>query len=176
MKYLLALACLLFAVGGLLLWFWWPAEPLPAGVVADRVVVYKAQRRLELWQNQALLKCYPIALGGQPEGAKRCQGDQKTPEGRFVIDRRLGPDASCCHRSLHISYPRAEDVARAEQVCLGGDAGGDIMIHGMVSRLGWVGRWHRLLDWTRGCVALSNEEMDELWEAVPDGVEIEILP
>jgi murein L,D-transpeptidase YafK len=151
----------------------WPdAEPLPEGTQADGVLVLKSERALILLKNGQPLKTYPIALGWHPEGHKQQEGDRKTPEGRYVIDSRN--DKTAYHRSLHISYPNAEDKARA--TANGVDPGGMVMIHGQRRGLGFVGRWHRWLDWTHGCIALTNREVEEIARVVSDGTPIEIRP
>jgi murein L,D-transpeptidase YafK len=105
-------------------------------------------------------------------GAKVREGDNRTPEGRYIIDSRNAQ--STFHRALHVSYPSAADRARA---CAEGyKPGGDIMIHGMRNGFGWLGRAHRLFDWTRGCIAVTNDEIDEIWRVVPDGTPIKIQP
>ena len=147
------------------------AEGLEAAK-ADKVLVLKSERRLLLLRQGETLKSYPIALGGQPVGHKRHEGDRRTPEGSYLIDWR-NPD-SRFHRSLHISYPDADDRAAAARA--GVPPGGDIMIHGLPNGLGAVGVAHRLTDWTDGCIAVTNEEMDEIWNAVDDGTPIEIRP
>jgi murein L,D-transpeptidase YafK len=119
-----------------------------------------------------LLKTYRVSLGGDPTGTKQFEGDGKTPEGNYTIDRRNSD--SSCHLALHISYPAASDVSRANAV--GKSPGGDIMIHGLRNGFGWLGRWHRFRDWTAGCVAVTNAEMDELWRAVPEGTDVVIQP
>jgi len=139
---------------------------------ADRVLVLKGERTLELLDHGKVLKKYKIALGGKPVGRKERQGDHKTPEGSYIVDRRN--EHSQFYRSLHISYPNAEDRRRAQQS--GMAAGGDIMIHGLPNGYGWIGSKHRLRDWTDGCIAVTNEEMDEIWRAVSDGTPIEIRP
>jgi murein L,D-transpeptidase YafK len=148
------------------------SKPLPLGVTADRVVIEKAARRLTLWRGGQVLKEYRVALGRQPVGDKVQRGDNRTPEGVFVIDSRNAN--SSFHRALHLSYPDPAHAARAKQ--LGVDPGGDIMIHGIRNGLGWIGSLHRVMDWTEGCVALTNPEIDEVWRAVPDGTSVEIRP
>ena len=147
-------------------------EKLPDGARADRVVVMKKKRTLSLLDHGKVLKTYKVALGGDPIGAKMKNGDHKTPEGVYVLDRRN--EHSHYYRSLHISYPNAEDQARAAKA--GVEPGGDIMVHGLPNGLGWIGSKHRLRDWTDGCIAVTDEEMDEIWRAVPDGTPIEIHP
>ena len=148
------------------------SHSLPSDVTADRVLVEKTARRLTLLRHGVPLKRYRVALGRQPVGDKGRQGDNRTPEGVFVIDGRKSDSAF--HRALHVSYPDPTHVAHANQ--LGVDPGGDIMIHGLRNGLGWVGSLHRLFDWTAGCMALTNSEIEEVWRAVPDGTPVEIRP
>ncbi|MDJ0513650.1 MAG: L,D-transpeptidase family protein [Methyloceanibacter sp.] len=153
--------------------FWlWPSEPLRDGARADRIVVFKGDRRLELIAGGETLKSYRVALGSSPRAPKTQRGDGRTPEGRYVIDYRKWD--SDFYRALHVSYPNAEDRRRARQ--FGVSPGGAIMIHGMKNGLGWIGRLHRFVDWTNGCIAVTNEEIEEIWRAVPNGTEIEIHP
>lgn len=149
------------------------AEDSPrSNLRVDRVLVVKSERTLTLLDDGRVIKTYQIALGGNPRGAKTRRGDHKTPEGRYVLDRRN--QHSQFYRSIHISYPNAEDRARARK--LGVSPGGDVMLHGLPNGYGWVASGHRARDWTDGCVAVTNEEMDEIWRAVPDGTPIEIRP
>lgn len=149
-----------------------PDRSLPPIGVADWILVEKKARRLTLFRENKPLKSYDIALGRQPDGPKRFQGDNKTPEGRYKIDFRK--QNSNYHRALHISYPSAEDAAIAAKQKR--PAGGDIMIHGLPKGMGSLGRLHLLRDWTAGCIAVTNVEIEELWRAVPDGTPIEIRP
>ncbi|MEM0963854.1 MAG: L,D-transpeptidase family protein [Bacteroidota bacterium] len=163
---------LALTVGGTAAWAHAPTPQVPAGS-ADRVVVDKSERRLWLMAGDAPLATYPVSFGARLDnGHKQREGDERTPEGVYTLDWR-NPD-SCCHRSLHVSYPNAEDVARAEAA--GEDPGGMIMIHGLINGTGWLGRLHRLRNWTDGCIAVTNDEMDRIWDAVPDGTPIEIRP
>jgi lipoprotein-anchoring transpeptidase ErfK/SrfK len=149
-----------------------PDLPLPANSIADRILVEKKARRLTLFRNNAPIKTYDIALGRQPEGPKRFQGDNKTPEGRYrIASRKKNSDF---HRALRISYPNPEDAALAAKQKR--SAGGDIMIHGLPKGMGSLGPFHRLRDWTAGCIAVTNTEIEELWRAIPDGTPIEIRP
>lgn len=150
----------------------WPETPLKADTQADRIVVHKHERVLELMAGDVTLKRYTISLGREPVGAKQREGDGRTPEGRYRIDYRN--PASGYHLALHISYPDAKDRARARKA--GVSPGGDIMIHGMRNGYGWIGPLHRLVDWTNGCIAVTDAEMDEIWRAVANGTEIEIRP
>lgn len=138
---------------------------------ADRVLVRKAQRRLELYREGRLLRSFRVALGFEPVGDKRHQGDGRTPEGVYTLSRqqtrRYGP-------GLHVSYPRAGDARRAEAA--GVDPGGDIYIHGLPVGLSVIGEDHARFDWTNGCIAVTDDEMAEIWARVVDGTPIEILP
>ncbi|MCZ6619134.1 MAG: L,D-transpeptidase family protein [Gammaproteobacteria bacterium] len=139
---------------------------------ADRVVVTKSERTLTLERNGEPIRIYAVALGAHPAGHKRQQGDERTPEGVYSIDAR-NPD-SAYHLSLRISYPNEEDRQRA--AARGVDPGGEIMIHGMGSAVSRMGPLHPHLDWTDGCVAVTDEEMDEIWKLVDIGTPIEIKP
>jgi murein L,D-transpeptidase YafK len=149
---------------------WATDPPLQAGAIADKVVVLKGERKLMLMKGDAVLKTYSVSLGGNPVGPKVRQGDSKTPEGRYVLDRHNS--LSHYHRSIHISYPNAEDVARARK--LGVSPGGDVFVHGQPHD--FSGTSQEVGDWTDGCIAVTNAEMDEIWRAVPDGTPIEIRP
>ena len=139
---------------------------------ADRIVVYKKDRTMHLMNKGQILKTYKIALGGDPEGPKQRYGDHKTPEGLYKIDSRN--PKSRFYLALHISYPNAADRERARR--LGVDPGGAIMIHGIGKEFGWLGSKHVLTDWTDGCIAVTNEEIEEIWRLVPLNTPIEILP
>ncbi len=139
---------------------------------ADRIVIEKSKHTLTLMSGSTVLKTYKVALGGQPVGPKQRQGDHKTPEGLYVVDRKN--PASIFHRALHLSYPNERDRQNARQ--LGVSPGGDVEIHGLGAKYGWVGAAHRQMDWTDGCIAVTNEEIDEIWPLVPVGTTVEIKP
>lgn len=145
---------------------------LQADVRADRVVVFKSQRELRLMRKGELLKMYKISLGGNPIGPKERQGDSRTPEGLYAISGRNA--GSRFHLSLRISYPRPEQSAEAKKA--GRNPGGDIFIHGLPNGWGSIGKGHLLKDWTDGCIALTNPEIEEIWRAVPNGTVVEIKP
>ena len=147
-------------------------NPLPAGTAIDRMVVEKSVRRLSLFRDGNQIKIYLIAFGRNPRGAKQEEGDMKTPEGIYKIDTRNAQ--SSFHLALHISYPSDGDNKRA--AARGVSAGSDIMIHGIQNGRGWIGAFHRWKDWTAGCIALTDEEIEELWRVTPDGTTIEIRP
>jgi murein L,D-transpeptidase YafK len=140
--------------------------------IADRIVVEKAARTLTLYRGTTVLKTYRIALGPNPKGAKEQQADGRTPEGVYVIDARNRNSAF--HRALHISYPNVEDRRRAAARRV--RPGGDIMLHGLPNRWGAIGRAHLLRDWTNGCIAVTNAEIEQIWQMVPNGTRIEIQP
>jgi murein L,D-transpeptidase YafK len=167
---ILSVIVVMFVAGAV--WANRSSDPLPSDARADLIVVEKGKRLLTLYANGTALNTYRIALGREPAGAKESEGDDRTPEGRYVIDSRNAQSAF--HRALHISYPSDVDAARAREG--GYSPGGAIMIHGIRKGLGWLGRAHRVFDWTRGCIAVTNDEIEELWRVVPDGTPIEIRP
>lgn len=142
------------------------------GTKADRIVVYKSERRLDLYRDGKLLKSYHASLGRQPVGPKRREGDGRTPEGSYVIDGRL--PHTPYFLGLHISYPDAED--RAEAAAMGVSPGGAILIHGVGWVKGGVSAAEARTDWTEGCIAVTNAEIAEIWAAVDDGTPIDIRP
>jgi tetratricopeptide (TPR) repeat protein len=139
---------------------------------ADKVLIEKKERRLTLLSKGGVIKTYKIALGGDPVGPKERQGDNKTPEGTYIIDGRNSN--SEYHLSLQISYPNEIDKKRAKE--LGVSPGGNIMIHGIKNGLGWVGASHAEVDWTKGCIAVTDKEMEEIYKLVPNGTIVEIRP
>jgi murein L,D-transpeptidase YafK len=156
----------------LLLYFLLPSICVYAQTKADRIIVHKKNRTMELMHAGQVLKTYKIALGGQPVGAKERQGDHRTPEGVYVIDSRNA--RSQFHRSLHISYPNAADKDRARK--FGVPTGGDIYIHGLPNGFGFIGASHRARDWTDGCIAVTDQEIEEIWNLVEDHTAVEIRP
>lgn len=157
---------------GPLLWEAATFDPLPDEVHVDRVVLEKSRRMLTVFHDGKPLKTYEVSLGRNPVGPKRFEGDGRTPEGRYTIDWRK-PD-SAFHRAMHVSYPSAADAAFAS--AQGKQAGGAIMVHGLRNGLGFLGPLHRAVDWTDGCVAVTDREIEELWRAIPNGTPIEIRP
>ena len=139
---------------------------------ADKVLIEKNERRLTLISKGKALKTYQIALGGNPNGPKERQGDNKTPEVTYVIDSRN--KNSRYHLALHVSYPNAKDKKRAKE--LGVSPGGDIMIHGIKNGFSWAGDYHTEVDWTKGCIAVTDEEIEEIDKVVPNGTVVEIRP
>jgi len=147
-------------------------QEAPPALHVDRVLVLKKERTLQLLSQGKVVRSYRVALGGDPVGPKTRQGDHKTPEGVYVLDSR-NPHSQF-YKSIHISYPSARDREAARQ--RGVSPGGDVFVHGLPNGYGWVGSSHRLKDWTDGCIAVANAEMDEIWQAVADGTPIEIRP
>lgn len=139
---------------------------------ASHVIVDKSERRLDLMQGDTVLASFSVALGAAPQGHKQREGDERTPEGHYVLD--WGNTDSAYHLALHVSYPNAEDVRRA--AAAGEDPGGMIMIHGQKNYLGWLAYVTQLFDWTDGCIAVTNADMDIIWNSVPVGTPIEIRP
>lgn len=144
-------------------------EALPPGSIADRVIVDKSARILTLLREDRVLKTYPMRVGRNPSGPKTREGDGRTPEGMYRIDYRN--PRSRFHLALHVSYPSRTDAQRAAAAGL--PPGGDIMIHGLPNGFGWLGRLYQLFDWTDGCIAVTDREIEEIYRAVPDGTPIE---
>ena len=139
---------------------------------ADEVLVIKSEKRLYLLKDGERYASFPVVFGGDPKGHKEQQGDQRTPEGRYTLDYKSAN--SSFYKSIHISYPNSADRAHAQK--LGVDPGGDIKIHGQVNGWGWASPVMQLFSWTDGCVALSNSNMDKIWDAIDPGTPIEIRP
>lgn len=144
----------------------------PSHLLVDMVRVYKNLRKMELLSKGAVVKTYAIALGGSPVGAKTQEGDKKTPEGHYILDWRN--PKSAFHKSIHISYPNAQDRLNAKNRSK--KPGGDIFLHGLERKWSFLGSLHVMYDWTLGCIAVSNDEMDEIWDLVPNGTPIHIMP
>lgn len=166
----------------------WPAPAAESGLLAraekqmpaesstqpliSQVLVRKSERRLYLLAGDEVVRSYRISLGDNPEGHKLHEGDERTPEGDYILDWR-NPHSDF-YKSIHISYPNPRDRELAE--AWGLDPGSNIMIHGLPNDAGELAFAYEGLDWTDGCIAVSNEAMDEIWQLVPDGTPIRILP
>jgi murein L,D-transpeptidase YafK len=144
------------------------AAPEPA----DSILILKKDHVLELLAGGKVIRSYKVALGSGGLAPKEREGDGRTPEGHYVIDSRN--EHSAYHKALHVSYPNDEDRRRAAK--LGVSPGGSIMIHGLPNGKGWIGAAHRMYDWTLGCVAVTDEEIDEIWKLAPVGLPVEIRP
>lgn len=154
------------------IYYFYPERKLPKGKTIDRIEVFKSKRRMKVYSGGILLKTYKIALGKNPIGHKEFEGDCKTPEGIYTIDGRN--PKSTFHKNLGISYPNENDLEKARSI--GKSAGGDIKIHGLRNGSGCISKFHRWKDWTAGCIAITDSEIDELYDAVKMGSEIEIHP
>lgn len=149
-----------------------PVVAIKSSVIADSIVVEKSKRRLTLFLAGTPVRTYAIALGTQPVGDKVKAGDGKTPEGLYHIDFK-NPQSKY-HMALHVSYPDAAHIERAEE--LGVSPGGDIMIHGLPPAYAKIGAAHVQYNWTEGCIAVTDKEIEEIWNAVPKGAPIQIKP
>lgn len=156
----LMLGILLLCISGLVL-----AEPS-----ADLVRVFKSERKLQILSSGIVLHEFHIVLGSNPKGRKTQEGDGRTPEGTYILDFKK-PD-SAFYKAIHISYPDFNDIASAK--ARGVNPGGQIMIHGQKNGLGWLSFISHRFDWTNGCVALSNADMEVLWSSVKPGTKVEI--
>ena len=139
---------------------------------ADLVIVDKTKRKLYLLKNNIVFRIYHISLGGNPKGHKVQEGDQKTPEGEYILDYK-NPNSSF-YKAIHISYPNKKDIKRAKE--LGVSPGGFIMIHGQKNHFGWLSFLTQKFDWTNGCIAVSNEDMKEILQSIKTPTPIRILP
>lgn len=166
MRWLLAFLCLTFAAFSQA-----NATPTLEGRI-DKVLVLKSEHKLHLLSNGKILKSYRISLGKSPRGTKLAEGDNRTPEGFYWIDWRKTSDKF--NLSMHISYPNARDVVRAREKNL--SPGGMIMIHGTPQSDEYPEWYFSTLDWTNGCIAMTNPDMREVWSLVKDGTLIEIRP
>ncbi len=142
------------------------------GERADFVVVEKSKHTLALYKQGKLLATYHVAFGGDPVGPKQREGDEKTPEGRYAFDYKNA--ATGYHKAIHVSYPNAQDIALAKQQ--GVSPGGAIMVHGQKNHYGWAAFITQRFNWTHGCIALSDEDMDEVWDHVHADTPVEIRP
>jgi murein L,D-transpeptidase YafK len=140
--------------------------------LVDKVLVIKHERTLQLLSHGKVIKSYKVALGTEPIGPKQIQGDHRTPEGTYLLDSRNAH--SQFYKSIHISYPNQQDKAHA--AAAHAMPGGDIYIHGLPNGYGAVGAAHRMRDWTDGCIAVTDTEIDEIWNRVKNGTPIEIKP
>jgi murein L,D-transpeptidase YafK len=149
-----------------------PGKPSASLIKADKVVLIKSRRILMLMRRSEIFKTYRVALGKEPKGHKTKAGDKKTPEGTYILDSRNAD--SKFHLAIHISYPNESDIRNARKMRV--SPGGGVMIHGLPDDLRRIGKLHRLSDWTNGCIAVTNQEIEEIWHLVPDGTPIEIRP
>ncbi|HEY9048024.1 MAG TPA: L,D-transpeptidase family protein [Ohtaekwangia sp.] len=168
-KLLLLLLVLLPAAAAI--YYYLPEEKLAPGIVIDKLVVNKKQRTMQAFSEGRVVKVYHIAIG-KASGDKLEEGDQRTPEGTYRIADK-NPNSGY-HKNLGISYPNKKDIQEAKQ--RGVKPGGNIKIHGLKNGQGYIGKFHRLRNWTNGCIALTDEEVDELYNHVRIGAIITIRP
>jgi len=162
---------LIFLLLGLLAYYFFPEKKLDTTKKIDKIFVVKHKRQLTVYSNGEALKTYSISLGETPKGKKEFEGDQKTPEGIYTINDR-NPNSDY-HLNLAVSYPNEVDSLHALQ--FGKSAGSEIKIHGLPNGYGFIGKFQRFKDWTAGCMALTDSEIEELFNNVPMGTEIEIV-
>jgi murein L,D-transpeptidase YafK len=139
---------------------------------ADMVIVEKSESRLYLMRDGKAFASFHVVFGSNPKGHKQQKGDERTPEGKYVLGYKNA--GSAFYKSIHISYPNAKDRKEARKH--GVDPGGDIMIHGQKNGFEGLSFLIQRFNWTNGCIALSNTDMDSVWNAVPPGTPIEIRP
>jgi murein L,D-transpeptidase YafK len=155
----------------LIIYYFYPEKPFPKDVIVDKIEVYKSKSLMLVYSKGQLIKTYKVSTGWH-SGQKEYEGDLKTPEGiYFISDKNPNSDF---HKNLGVSYPEADDIKRAHS--LGKQTGGDIKIHGMKNGLGFVGKFHRWINWTAGCIAITDDEVDEMYAHTPVGTKIEIKP
>ncbi len=138
----------------------------------DTVVVQKSEHKLSLFAHGQLITHYHVTFGANPKGHKQQEGDEKTPEGRYILDYKK--ENSAFYKAIHISYPNDNDKANANK--LGVNAGGLIMIHGQKNGFGWLSWFSQWFNWTDGCIAVTNADMDDIWRLVNEGTPIIIQP
>ena len=143
---------------------------LEAGETVDKVLVDKSEEKLFLLGGEEVLAEYTVSFGANPKGHKQKEGDERTPEGAYTLDYKKADSAF--YKAIHISYPNAEDKRAAD--ARGEDPGGAIMIHGQRNWVGWLSPITQRFNWTDGCIAVTNGEMDEIWNLVSPGIPIEI--
>jgi len=161
---------ILIIIFGVVIYYFYPEKKLPKGKIIDKIEVYKSKRKMFVYSDGKLLKTYTISLGRNPVGHKEVEGDFKTPEGIYEINAK-NPNSGY-HKNLGVSYPNEKDIEHAKS--LGKSPGGDIKIHGIRNGSGFISKFQRWKDWTAGCIAVTNDEVDELYESVKIGAKIEI--
>jgi len=154
----------------LTVYYFFPEKKLDTNKKIDKIQVFKSERKMKVYSRGQLIKTYKISLGRKPVGAKQFEGDDKTPEGKYIINDK-NPNSGY-HLNLGISYPKAKDIQFAKSK--GKSPGGLIKIHGLKNGLGFIGKFHRFFDWTHGCIAVTDEEIEELYHNVKTGTVIEM--
>ena len=163
---------LLIITVGLAVYYFYPETKMPDNIKVDRILVLKSQRQLQAFSNGQLIKTYKISLGRNPIGDKEFEGDKRTPEGLYEINDK-NPNSGY-HKNLGVSYPNQKDIEQANKIDK--PTGGDVKIHGIRNGIGFIGKFERWFDWTAGCMALTNSDIDELYDHTNIGTPIEIRP
>ncbi len=163
---------LLLLLIGIIVYYFYPEQQLPSNIKIDSLIVYKSKRELKAYSNGLLIKTYKVSLGKNPVGDKNFEGDKKTPEGIYFINAK-NPNSGY-YKNLGISYPDKQDIEISKK--LRKSTGGDVKIHGLRNGIGLIGKFQRWYDWTAGCIALTDQEVDELYNTVDVGTKIEIKP
>lgn len=168
-KILFWLLILIIASG--VIYYIYPDATLPKNTKIDAIIVFKSKRELQIFFQKKLIKTYKVALGANPIGHKHFEGDEKTPEGSYSIYKLK---TSIAYKSLHINYPKPKDENYAK--IHSKKPGGDICIHGIKNGFSFVHKFHRFYNWTDGCIALNNKEMDEIYSSVNSKTSVIIKP
>lgn len=163
---------LILSIIALVIYYFYPEKKLVTNIKINSLVVYKSKRELMAYSNGQLVKTYKISLGKNPIGDKEFEGDKKTPEGVYFINAK-NPNSGY-YKNLGISYPNKQDIEASKK--LGKPTGGDVKIHGLRNGIGFISKFQRWYDWTAGCIALTDEEVEELYNTVDIGTKIEIKP
>lgn len=166
------LSTLILSLIALTVYYIYPEQKLSSNIKIDSLVVTKSKRELMAFSNGQLIKTYKISLGKNPFGDKEFEGDKKTPEGIYFINAK-NPNSGY-YKNLGISYPNKHDLEVSKKI--GKPTGGDVKIHGLKNGIGFISKFQRWYDWTAGCIALTDQEVDELYNTVDIGTKIEIKP
>ena len=161
---------ILLIISLLIVYYFFPEKKLDTSKKIDKILVLKSKRQLQVFSKSELIKTYKISLGREPVGAKQFEGDDKTPEGKYTINDK-NPNSGY-HLNLGVSYPSVKDIRFAKSKEK--SPGGLIKIHGLKNGRGFIGKFHRFFDWTHGCIAITNREIEELYHNVKIGTVIEI--
>jgi murein L,D-transpeptidase YafK len=156
----------------LIAYYFYTDKEIENGVKIDKIIVYKSKRELSTYANGSLIKTFKISIGKNSIGKKEFKDDYKTPEGKYFISSKA--PHPLYHKYLYVSYPNKSDLLNAKK--LKKDVGGQILIHGLHKKYALLGNFHRFRDWTKGCMALTNNEIDDLYDAVNVKTPIEIYP
>jgi murein L,D-transpeptidase YafK len=162
----------LLLLSSVIVYYFLPEPALPSTKKIDTLIVIKHKGIMEAYADDELIKTYKVSIGQHPVGDKEFEGDKKTPEGSYRINDK-NPNSGY-YKNLGVSYPNAGDIKEAKAKGL--SPGGEIKIHGLKNGIGFIGKFHRFINWTAGCIAVTNEEMDELYEAIEVDTPIIIKP